>query len=35
MGAVEELGEGSGRLLCSLGEEQQTGLLLTITSVPS
>lgn len=35
MGAMEELGEGSGRRVRSLGAEQQTGLLLTITPVPS
>lgn len=35
MGAMGELGEGSERLGSSLGAEQQTGLLLTITPVPS
>lgn len=35
MGVMEELGEGRGRLVCSLGTEQQTGLLLAITPVPS
>lgn len=34
-GGMGELGEGSERLGSSLGAEQQTGLLLTITPVPS
>lgn len=34
-GSDGELGEGSERLGSSLGAEQRTGLLLTITPVPS